>query len=113
VARITFLPVMVSSPTCTVVGEVSRPVPSITVMPRALIRPCRPLYLLATMPSRYAVTAEMSMPSRLAFTPYFADSRVTSATSAECRSAFVGMQPTWRQVPPSLFFSMSPTVCPS
>ncbi len=52
VARITFLPVTVMSPTWTVVGEVSLPSPGMVVMPRALISPCRPLYLLAMMLSR-------------------------------------------------------------
>ena len=50
----------------------------------------------------------MSMPPNVAVTPYFADSRVTSATSAACSSALVGMQPTCRQVPPTLPFSMRP-----
>ena len=54
VARTMFLPVTVMSPTWTVVGEVRRPSPSMVVMPRALMRPCRPLYLLATISSRYA-----------------------------------------------------------
>ncbi len=71
----TFLPTMVSSPTWTVVGEVRRPVPSMTVMPRALTRPWRPLYFLATMPSRYVVTPAMSMPSNVVLMPYFDDSR--------------------------------------
>jgi hypothetical protein len=113
VARTMLFPVMVWSPTWTVVAEVSRPSPSMTVMPRALMRPWRPLYLLATMASRYAVTRAMSTPSNVTLTPYFSDSRETSATSAECRSALVGMQPRWRQVPPSLPFSTRPTVLPS
>ena len=74
-------------------GEISLPSPSIVVMPRALMRPWSPLNLLATISSRYAVTAAMSMPPKVEVTPYLADSRVTSATSAECRSALVGMQP--------------------
>jgi hypothetical protein len=82
-------------------------------MPRALIRPWRPLYLLATISSRYLVTPAMSTPPNSALMPYLADSRVTSATSAECSSALVGMQPTWRQVPPSLLFSTRATVSPS
>ncbi len=77
VARMMFLPVSVSSPTCTVVGEVSLPSPSMVVMPRALMRPCSPLYLLAMMLSRYAVTPAMSMPPNSEFTPNFADSRET------------------------------------
>ncbi len=113
VARTTFLPVTVMSPTCTVVGEVRRPSPSIVVMPRALMSPCRPFHLLATISSRYLVTPAMSMPPKVAVTPYVADSRVTSATSAACSSALVGMQPTCRQVPPTLPFSMRPTVRPS
>ena len=113
VARMMCLPITVSSPTCTVVGDTRRPSPSTTVMPRALISPWRPLNLLATMPSRYAVTAWMSMPSKLVLTPNFDASRLTSATSAACRSALVGMHPTCRHVPPSLPFSTRPTVKPS
>ena len=40
-------------------------------------------------------------------TPNCSDSRAASATSAACSSALVGMQPTCRQVPPSLPFSTS------
>ncbi len=43
VARTTFLPVRVRSPTVTVVGEDSRPSPSTSVTWCALARPCRPL----------------------------------------------------------------------
>ena len=46
-----------------------RPSPSTTVMPRALTRPWRPLYFFATMPSRYARTPAMSMPSNVARMP--------------------------------------------
>ena len=109
----TFLPVIVSSPTCTVVGEVSRPSPSMVVMPRALSRPWRPLCLLDTIDSRYFVTPGMSMPSRVAFTPNVSESRAASAISAACSIAFVGMHPTCRHVPPTLFFSMRPTLMPS
>src|SRR5690606_22514047 len=46
-------------------------------------------------------------------TPNCSDSRVESATSAACSSALVGMQPTCRQVPPSLSFSTRATSIPS
>src|SRR3954452_22974833 len=55
----------------------------------------------------------MSMPSRAVRTPKFAPSRAASATSPACSSALVGMQPRWRQVPPSLSFSTRATDRPS
>jgi hypothetical protein len=47
----------------------------------------------------------MSMPSSEVRTPNCSLSRVWSAISAECSSAFVGMHPRCRQVPPTLSFS--------
>ncbi len=55
----------------------------------------------------------MSMPSKEVRTPNCSLSRDWSAISAACSSALVGMQPWWRQVPPSLPFSTSATVMPS
>ena len=53
------------------------------------------------------------MPSKVARMPMAEASRVTSATSAACSSALVGMQPRCRQVPPTLSFSMRATERPS
>ena len=84
-----------------------------TVTLRIFISPERPLNLPATILSLYSRTAAMSTDSSVVCTPYLAPSRAFSASSAECRYALVGMQPQWRQVPPSLFFSTRPTVKPS
>ncbi len=45
--------------------------------------------------------------------PNPAISSTSESSSAECSIAFVGIQPTFRQVPPSLFFSISVTSPPS
>ena len=82
-------------------------------MPRPLTRPVRPLKSRETTPSLYLLTPPMSMPSNVALTPNCSDSRAESATSAACSSALVGMQPTCRQVPPSLPFSTRATDRPS
>jgi hypothetical protein len=55
----------------------------------------------------------MSTPSNVALMPKCAESFAASATSAACRSALVGMQPRWRQVPPTLSFSIIATDSPS
>jgi hypothetical protein len=46
-------------------------------------------------------------------TPKSAASCADSATSAVCSTAFVGMQPQWRQVPPTFARSTSATSRPS
>src|SRR5690349_11544541 len=109
----TFLPVYVVPPTSTVVGEVSRPSPSITVIPRALSWPCSPLNSRSTTPSLYLLTPPMSTPSSVVRTPNCSPSRAESATSAACSSALVGIQPRCRQVPPTLSFSTRATDFPS
>jgi len=60
-----------------------------------------------------SIAFSTSMPSSVVCTPNFAPSRAPSASSAACSSAFVGMQPRCRQVPPTLSFSMRATVRPS
>src|SRR5581483_6020046 len=55
----------------------------------------------------------MSMPSSVVRTPTFSPSRAPSAISAACNSAFVGMQPRCRQVPPTLSRSTMTTDIPS
>ena len=84
-----------------------------TLILRIFIRPVRPLNLPATILSLYSRTAAMSMESSVVWMPYLELSRASSASSAECRYALVGMHPQWRHVPPSLFFSTSATVKPS
>ena len=113
VASTTCFPMISSAPTVTVFGAVSLPNPSMTVTPRALRRPCKPLYFLEIMPSRYALTARISIPLRVLWTPYSEPSRATSATSATCNIAFVGTHPRCKQVPPSLSFSITAAVMPS
>ena len=61
----------------------------------------------------YSLTLGRSMPSKVPLTPKVSDSRIVSATSAECSSALVGMQPRCRQVPPTLSFSTITTDNPS
>ncbi len=58
------------------------------------------------MPARSTLSSVAWMPNRLL-------SRAESATSAACRSALVGMQPRWRQVPPTLSLSTRATDSPS
>src|SRR3954471_11806530 len=72
-------------------------------------RPVRPLYRRLTTPSLYALTPAMSTPISSALMPNCSLSRVWSAISAACSSAFVGMHPRCRQVPPSSALSIRAT----
>ncbi len=113
VARTTLRPRTARPPTSTVERSTRRPSPSTISIWWALARPCSPLYRRAMTPSLYALTPDMSTDSKVDFTPKRSPSRAVSATSAAWSSALVGMQPTCRQVPPSLCFSTRATRRPS
>ena len=73
--------------------------PCTTSILRALIRPVTPLTSLSTIASSNAFTADQSG-SPDALMPHSAARFTVSMTAADCRSAFVGMQPRSRHVPP-------------
>ncbi len=74
-------------------------VPWTTSIFRALIKPVTPLTNLSTTTSSNALTADQSG-SPDALMPHSEDRLTVSMTDADCRSAFVGMHPLSRQVPP-------------
>ncbi|GIU99583.1 MAG: hypothetical protein KatS3mg014_1199 [Actinomycetota bacterium] len=87
--------------------------PRITSTPRAESSPVTPFTSFPTMRSRNAPIASQSG-SPAALIPHSVERRRVSMTSAERRSAFVGMQPRSRQVPPTRSSrSISPTRLPS
>ena len=77
----------------------SRARPWITSIPCCLTRPVSPPTSLSTILSSNAFTAGQSG-SPDALMPHSSERFTVSMTAADCRRAFVGMQPRSRQVPP-------------
>ncbi len=113
VARMTLPPATRSSSTCTTFGATNRPRPLITLMLCESTSPCSPLCSRVTIVSLYPSTRSISTPSNEASIPMCTAERAVSATSAAWSSAFVGIHPRCRHVPPSSFSSIRITERPS
>ena len=106
-----------SSPpsTAIVFAPVKRPAPFTHSTPFALKRPATPCVICLTTPAFHAFDAVKSSVASPTRTPNFAKlSSASFSAKAVCTHAFVGMQPTRRQVPPSSgSISMHATFAPS
>ncbi len=92
----------------------NRPRPSITVMPLAFSSPPRPETDPSTTCCLLACICGQSISTPDTLTPSWANVVCASLTAcALCTRAFVGMQPTFRQVPPRRPCSMTATDRPS
>ena len=89
------------SPTAIVFGPVNSPVPRTTWTLRCLASDSRPPVSRPTTPSFQARTLSMSTLGSLNSIPASPSSPASVSTLAMCSSAFDGMQPTFRQTPPS------------
>ncbi len=100
--------------TSIVLGLVSLPLPSMSVTPQLLNRPRMPLtctsttlFLRSMIFWRFGVSVPLnSMPKSAMFFAWW-------NASTEASRAFVGMQPRFRQVPPTSVSSMTVTCAPS
>ena len=116
VATIADLKVTSSPPsTAIVLASLKRPVPLSHSTPPALKRLATPCVICATTCAFHSFAAAKSRVGAPTWTPSLA--KVCSASliaNAVCTQAFVGMQPTRRQVPPSSgSFSMQTAFAPS
>ena len=106
-----------SSPpsTAIVFASLKRPVPFTHSTPFALNSPATPCVICFTTPAFQTFDAAKSSLASPTCTPNFAKlSSASLSANAVCTHAFVGMQPTRRQVPPSSgSFSMQATFAPS
>ena len=87
--------------TTTWFGAVKRPVPATTVTLRCLARPASPPVRRLTTPSFQPRSLSMSMEGAAKDRPAWPISCASSITFAACSRALEGMQPTFRQTPPS------------
>src|SRR3954469_10519867 len=116
VATIADLKVTSSPPSTEIVfASLNVPLPFTHSTPFALKRPATPCVICFTTAAFHSVAAAKSSSGSLTFTPSFAnESRPWWMKCAVWTHAFVGMQPTRRQVPPSSgSFSMQATFAPS
>ena len=100
--------------TATAPSDVSRPQPNTTFTLRRFSSPDRPLCRLPTMPALRLLAAGQSgsgVPPT--FTPCSAAWLTVRNTSAACSSAFAGMHPRCRQVPPTFSASTRATDRPA
>ena len=116
VATIACLKVTSSPPSTAIVfASLKRPVPLTHSTPLALKRLATPPVICLTTASFHAFACPKSSSGALTLTPNFA--KLSSAcliANAVCTHAFVGTQPTRRQVPPSSgSFSMQTVLAPS
>ena len=106
-----------SSPpsTAIVFASLKRPAPLTHSTPLALKSDATPPVICLTTPSFHWLATAMSSCGSPTLTPNFAnDSCASFSANAVCTHAFVGMQPTRRQVPPSSgSFSMQTAFAPS
>ena len=89
------------SPTLMVFGDVNSPDPRTTWTLRCLASCSRPPVSRLTTPFLYSRTLSMSIFGASNVMPASPSSTASVMTLATCRSAFDGMQPTFRQTPPS------------
>ena len=89
------------SPTLIVLGPVNSPVPRTTWTLRCLASDSRPPVSLPTTPSFHARTLSTSIVGFSNVMPASPSSSASVSTFATCSSALDGMQPTFRQTPPS------------
>ena len=90
------------------------PRPSTIVMPAPFIRPPSPFTTLSTIVRRFFWTWSKSIEAFSATTPRVLNWPLSSCQAcADWIIAFVGMQPTFRQVPPTHFSSTQTTDAPS
>ena len=116
VATIADLKVTSSPPsTAIVLASLKRPVPLTHSTPPALKRLATPCVICATTCAFHSFAVAKSRVGAPTWTPSFAKVCSTSLiANAVCTQAFVGMQPTRRQVPPSSgSFSMQTAFAPS
>ena len=102
-ATIACLNVTSSAPsTASVCASLKRPAPLTHSTPFALNSPATPLVICLTTAAFQALDAAKSSVAPPTWTPNFAKlSSACLSANAVCTHAFVGMQPTRRQVPPS------------
>ena len=98
-----------------VFASVKRPVPLTHSTPFALKSEATPSVICLTTADFHSFEAPKSSSGSPVLTPNFAKfSSASLSANAVCTHAFVGMQPTRRQVPPSSgSFSMQATLAPS
>ena len=101
--------------TAIVFASVKRPSPFTHSTPFALKSVATPFVIWSTTPSFHAFEAAKSSVGSPTCTPSLANvSPASLSANAVCTQAFVGMQPTRRQVPPSASsFSMQTVLAPS
>jgi hypothetical protein len=88
--------------TKSVFASLNKPLPCSQSTPFALKSEATPPVICATTPRFHAFAAPKSSSGSSTITPSFSnDSRACFSQCAVCTHAFVGMQPTRRQVPPS------------
>ena len=87
--------------TSTMFGEVNLPVPTSVETLRCLASPVSPPVSRLTTPSFQPRSASRSMVGAPKVSPWPDISLVSAITLAACSSALDGMQPTFRQTPPS------------
>jgi len=117
-ARITASPVMCddepsSERTMTLRSAWRVPVPANTVTFRLLSSPERPLNSPVTTSVLRAIVVANARVGADDSTPNLAASDTVRNTWAVSSSSFAGMQPRWRQVPPTLSFSITATFSPA
>ncbi len=116
VATIALLKLTSSPPSTAIVfASRNRPVPFTHSTPFALKRDATPCVICLTTPSFHSLAAAKSSRASPTATPNLAKlSSASLSAKAVCTHAFVGMQPTRRQVPPSSgSFSTHATLAPS
>ena len=93
--------------------EVKVASPSITLTLPIFKRPCTPPTKVLVMETFLAITFFQSMPFTSTLIPRSPMCFAASMASALCKIALVGMQPMFKHVPPSLFFSTKVTSAPN
>ena len=91
------------SPTAIEPEPVSLPSPWMTSTSRRLARPAIPPVSLSTTDCFHSSSLGRSTLGLPNETPWVAISSVSAITRAACSSALLGMQPTLRQTPPSVW----------
>ena len=100
-----------ASSTRTWCGEANRPYPLIVVTLRCRASPASPPVSRPTTPSFQARSRSRSRTGVPNETPFSPISRASAMTLAACSRALEGMQPTFRQTPPSVAPASTSTTC--